>query len=110
MSEPKYIQYESLILTGRAVKRTVNWVVLHTAGESPYKIKLQFKTKQLAKIFAADILQGLKDSRTDWDYNKRLNYYIKDAMDQRVIVAALTPYDKSLQPEGNVEEPTTEVS
>jgi hypothetical protein len=67
-----YTSYRSLLLTGRAVKRERNYLVVSSAGDNPQTHRLTCASKVEAKRLRAAIATDLRQARSDGGYNEIL--------------------------------------
>ena len=89
----RYVSYESLMRTGRAVKKRGAAIILHyagddqerkaRAGDSAGKRILQFASGAIARDEQRLVLQLLSKVQSDWQYNNMLDWYRKEKMPVR---------------------------
>ena len=72
----RYVSFESLLMTNRAVVKRSNWLVVHTAGENPSRFWLEFEDTKTAKRAGGSLLRHIREKRargeclTDYRYNE----------------------------------------
>lgn len=70
----KYVQYESLLLTDRAVIRKGKWLRIHTAGDDPQTYWLEFDDKNTAKRAGGSLLVHIREKRARGKCNTDIMY------------------------------------
>lgn len=78
----RYVSFESLMMTSRAVTRRGNWLRIQSAGDDPSFYWMEFDDKRTAKRAGASVLQWVREKRaagkcnTDYMYNALLAEWI----------------------------------
>jgi hypothetical protein len=81
--QDRYVSFESLLMTDRAVKRTGRWLRISPAGSNPKPFWLEFENRRSASVCGRSLLtylrmlQGGPDLVWDNQYNEIIYRWLK---------------------------------
>jgi hypothetical protein len=74
----RYVSHRSLLMTGRAIKRSGNRLLISTAGDGVQVVPIQFVSKTEASRNGSALFIELKKARSDYQYNQTLAKYFSE--------------------------------